>query len=357
EVSSSLITELQTLSSQLYDSTFFQGVASGDRIESPVFIRGNIDQLSEAKVPHRFLSIFPSTDTLFKVDKDSRLALAEAIVHPENPLTSRVMVNRIWHHLFGRGIVKTVDNFGLQGSPPSHPELLDYLAIQFIEDQWSIKKMIKHIVLSDAFKRASLANAVAQKNDPENLFLSHFSVRKLEAEIIRDGVLAVSGSLDTTLQGAPFEVYFTDFMKGRGRPLTLGELDGHGRRSIYQRIRRNFLPSFMLTFDMPAPFSTFGRRNISNVPAQSLTLMNDPFIHQQAEVWASRLLQTPQSFEERITQIYWEAFARAPESFELEEAKDFFTSTANENSQEATLKTWQDYCHAIFMMKEFIYLK
>jgi len=350
-------TKIQTLSSQLYDSTFFQGVAAGDRIESPVFIRGNIDQLSEEKVPHRYLSILSASDSIFSQTQNGRLALAKVIASPENPLTSRVMVNRIWHHLFGRGIVETVDNFGLQGSPPSHPGLLDYLAIQFVEDGWSIKKMIKHILLSNAFKRASLASPTAQEIDPQNLYLSHFNVRRLEAEIIRDGVLAVSGRLDTTHQGAPFEVYFTSFMKGRGRPSQLGELDGHGRRSVYQRIRRNFLPSFMLTFDMPAPFSTFGRRNISNVPAQSLTLMNDPFIHQQAEFWAKRLLQETQSFEERITQIYWEAFARTPKEFELEEARSFFTSSSNESNQEEILREWQDYCHTIFMMKEFIYLK
>lgn len=349
--------ELQTLSDRLYDSTFFQGVTSGDRIESAVFIRGNINQLSEEKVPHRYLSIFSETDALFNKNQDGRLALAEAIASSQNPLTSRVMVNRIWHHLFGKGIVKTVDNFGLQGSPPSHPELLDYLSIQFVEDGWSIKKMIKHILLSDAFKRSSLASTEAQETDPENIYLSHFNVRRLEAESIRDGILAVSGRLDSTMEGLPFEVYFTDFMKGRGRPRTLGLLDGDGRRSVYQRIRRNFLPSFMLTFDMPAPFSTFGRRNISNVPAQSLTMMNDPFIHQQAEVWAKRLLQTSQSFEERITQIYWEAFARAPKDLELEEARSFFTESPSDDNQEAILKEWQDYCHAIFMMKEFIYLE
>jgi len=276
-------------------------------------------------------------------------------------LTARVMVNRIWHHLFGRGIVETVDNFGLQSKPPTHPELLDYLAIQFVEEGWSVKKMIRQIVLSKTFQRGTQASEKSREADPQNLLLSHFPVRRLEGEAIRDGILAVSGRLDRTLHGASFPVHLTEFMKGRGRPPVSGPLDGNGRRSVYQAIQRNFLPPLMMSFDMPVPFTAFGRRNVSNVPAQSLSMMNDPFVAEQAAFWAERLLQGNTSFEERITQIYQTAFARAPQPEEIEQARVFFTEQATlyELPQEQWLtekRLWTDFCHAIFNMKEFIYL-
>ncbi|MEJ0055700.1 MAG: DUF1553 domain-containing protein [Bacteroidota bacterium] len=154
------------------------------------------------------------------------MELAESIVNPDNPLTSRVMVNRIWYHLFGRGIVETVDNFGLQGKLPTHPGLLDFLAIKFQKDGWSTKKMIRYILMSDAFKRSVTAPGEVDKIDPENLLLSHFPRQRLEAEEIRDGLLAVSGRLDTTMYGKPVPVHITDFMQGRGKPAKSGPLDG-----------------------------------------------------------------------------------------------------------------------------------
>ncbi|MFK7981332.1 MAG: PSD1 and planctomycete cytochrome C domain-containing protein, partial [Saprospiraceae bacterium] len=295
--------QVNLLAQSLYDSTFFQGVTEGDAQFSPVFIRGNRTTLSEEKVPHQFFDALKDYSPEFPIKGSGRKELAEGIANPKNPLTARVMVNRVWHHLFGKGIVETVDNFGLQGKIPTHPELLDFLAVQFIEEDWSIKKLIKNIVLTEAFQRSTIPTNSAVKKDPQNLYLAHFPVRRLEAEAIRDGLLAVSGRLDKTLYGEPFEIYLTDFIKGRGRPRKSGALDGEGRRSIYQTIRRNFLPPFMLTFDMPAPFSAFGKRNTSNVPAQSLTMMNDPLVQQQAKVWATRILEKNDSFEDRIKSV------------------------------------------------------
>ena len=359
------VTELQQqaaeLAQNLYDSTFFQGVVEGDAQLSPVFIRGNRTTLSEEKVPHQFFDALKDDGPTFSKKGSGRKELAEGIANPKNPLTARVMVNRIWHHLFGKGIVETVDNFGLQGKIPTHPELLDYLALQFIEEGWSIKKLIKNIVLTEAFQRSAIATESAVKKDPQNLYLSHFPVRRLEGEAIRDALLTVSGRLDKTLYGEPFEIYLTDFIKGRGRPRKSGALDGDGRRSIYQTIRRNFLPPFMLTFDMPAPFSTFGKRNASNVPAQSLTMMNDALVQQQAEVWATNILEKEVAFEERVMGVYLAAFARQATDLELKESQAFFKEQAEIyeidgiNSLEDK-RLWVDYCHTIFMMKEFIFL-
>ena len=184
----------------------------------------------------------------------------------------------VWHHLFGRGIVATPDNFGVLGIPPTHPELLDYLAKEFVQEGWSLKRLIRHIVLTDTYAMSSTIRTEAQEIDPKNELLHTFRMKRLEGEAIRDAMLSVSGRLDSTMGGSSVPVHLTPFMQGRGRP-TSGPLDGSGRRSLYLATTRNFLAPFLLAFDTPIPFSTVGRRQVSNVPAQSLILMNDPFVH------------------------------------------------------------------------------
>jgi hypothetical protein len=291
-----------------------------------------------------------------------RLQLASAITDPKNPLTSRVMVNRIWHYLFGKGIVETVDNFGMQGKLPSHPELLDYLAIRFQKDGYSIKKTIRQIMLSDAFQRAVVPRNNAKKEDPANLWLSHYPIRRLEAESIRDALLATSGKLDKTMLGVSIPVHINRFMNGRGKPSISGPLDGNGRRSIYVAVRRNFLDPMMTNFDRPNPATTFGRRSTSNVPSQSLMLMNDPFVVVLAEEMAKLLLEAkiPRP-ENRIRWIYERCFARVPSKREINDATAFMaqlkkTYPSTTNKETIELSVWKDYIHSIFNMKEFIYL-
>ncbi len=351
---------IDQLRGQLYDTTFFRGMSRGDYIESSVFIRGNHHSLSDEKEPHHFLSKI-GPDIPFDNQISSRLTLAEAILHPDNPLTARVMVNRIWHHLFGRGLVETVDNFGFQGKSPTHPELLDYLAVKFREEGWSIKGMIRYIVLSNAFQRSSIGTKEIFEKDPENLLLSHYPIHRLEAEAIRDALLATSGRIDTAMYGFPVYIALTEFVKGRGRPPS-GPIDGDGRRSIYQSVRRNFLSPFMLTFDMPVPFSAFGRRNVTNVPAQSLALMNDPLVQGQAAFWARRLIEQYESEEERIKAAYTKAFAHPPSEEEIQQAKQFLEEQSRSYGELTAAETleeqiWKDFCHSIFNMKEFIYVR
>lgn len=354
------IKQQDKLVKNLYDSTYIAGVVEGTAVESPVFIRGDYKNLDSIKIAHRFLSAIDSIIP-FPQMGSGRLAFAEAIAHPDNPLTARVMANRIWHYLFGRGIVETVDNFGLQGKLPSHPELLDYLAIRFIENDWSIKHLIREIVLSETFQQATTASEKEQEMDPENILLHHYPIRRLEAEAIRDALLATSGRLDTRMYGFSEPQHLTEFMKGRGRPKYSGPLDGNGRRSIYIEVLRNFLSPMMLTFDAPIPFSSFGKRNVTNVPAQALTLMNDPFLTQQAEYWATELSCDNPPLETAIQYIYQKAFARKASSKELEQARSFLKeqcqyydidlSAINED-----YRVWADFCHSIFNMKEFIFL-
>lgn len=351
-----------SLSQQLHDPAHIIGVAEGDAVFSPVFIRGNKDQLSKEKVPRAFLTALSNERSDFPQKGSGRLAWAEAVVHPDNPLSSRVMVNRIWHHLFGKGIVESVDNFGLQGKLPTHPELLDYLSIYFVEEGWSVKNLIRQIVLSESFQQASKSLPKNALKDPNNDYLHHFPIRRLEAEAIRDAMLATSGELDTTRYGAPVPIHLTEFMTGRGRPGQSGPLDGNGRRSIYLAIRRNFISPMMSVFDTPVPFSTFGKRNTTNVPAQSLTLMNDPFVHDQASKWASQILSYSNlNKEERIQEIYLRAFARNASSEEVEEAIAFLQNlekryATNPDPAIGEHQVWTDYCHTIFNLKEFIHL-
>ncbi|MDH3712030.1 MAG: DUF1553 domain-containing protein, partial [Cyclobacteriaceae bacterium] len=248
------------------------------------------------------------------------------------------------------------------GKLPSHPELLDYLALQMIEDGWSIKKMIRNILLSEAFQRSTTTIPENQKADPQNLLLHHFPIRRLEAEAIRDGILAVAGKLHLDMYGEPVPIHLTEFMTGRGRPNNSGPLDGAGRRSIYLEVRRNFLSPMMLVFDMPIPFSTFGKRNTTNVPAQSLTLMNDPFVHEQARNWAEKLLKEGNlSNVEKIQEIHTRAFARPASPEEVKQAEALLENLAKAHNRtfeemKEDPKLWTDYCHSIFNVKEFIHL-
>jgi len=336
----------------------------GNGIDQYVLIKGSAGRPGDLS-PRRFLEAIDGPDQpAWPVHSSGRLQLADRVLDPANPLASRVFVNRIWHHLFGRGLVPTTDNFGKLGEPPADPQaqaLLDHLAVRFITEGWGIKKLIRQLVTSSTWRMASTPSVAAAETDPLNQLLHHYPLRRLEGEAIRDKILAVSGRLDRTVGGPSVEVFLTDFHDGRGRPKP-GPLDGAGRRSLYTKIRRNFLPSFLLAFDLPVPFQAMGRRNVTNVPAQALTLMNDPFVTEQATVWARRLLaETSLSTEARIDQMYREAFARPPTPDELAVALEFLAAQADRHGTDFTADptheaAWADLAHALFNTKEFIFV-
>ena len=344
------------------DSTeFISSITDGFGKNSPVFIRGNHNELSKEKVPRSFLSALSTGKFNLNVSGSGRLALAEAITNKDNPLTYRVFVNRVWHHLFGKGIVETVDNFGLQGKLPTHPELLDYLALSFVKEGYSMKKLIRQIVLSETFKRTTKGKESSVKKDPLNHYLSFYPLRRLEAESLRDAILSVSGNMDSTLFGKSVPVHITSFMNGRGKPGRSGPMDGEGRRSIYVEMRRNFLDPFMSAFDRPIPFTTFGKRTVTNVPAQALILMNDPFIHNQAAVMVKKMNEKGISgFTARIQWIYQRAFSRNPSEEEIISARSFYESLKKKHQgKDKKLldeMIWKDFIHTHFNLKEFIYL-
>ena len=323
----------------------------------------NMDRGSPARLLDPAVRGLPTAFGLTPIDSrtSGRLELARQISDPKNPLTARVMVNRIWHQLFGQGLVRTVDNFGWLGERPSHPGLLDYLAREFVDThKWSTKSFIARLLLTQTYGQSSKsADPEFDTSDPDNILVHRMPVRRLEAEAIRDSVLAISGRLDRKVGGQPIPTYLDEFVVGRGRPGG-GPLDGAGRRSLYTSVRRNFLPTLMLVFDYPIPFSTKGKRDITNVPAQSLALMNDKLIYEQAKIWAQRILQempsaTPQ---ERFNRMFDDAFARPPQNDELTILMDAFPGLmelhgGNPNSP----GLWQDLCHGLFSMNDFIYLQ
>src|SRR5262249_40233806 len=216
-----------------------------------------------------------------------RLELAERIASADNPLTARVMVNRVWHHLFGTGLVRTVDDFGRMGERPSHPGLLDYLAARFVEEGWSVKRLVRLLVLTRAFQASNRDADAGRRADPENRLLHRYPARRMEAEAIRDSILSASGRLDP----APYRPRRQP-SRDRAVPdrrLFPGPLDGRGRRSLYIKPTLMEGPSFLTAFNFPGGKVAQGRRDVTNVPAQALALLNDPFVLQQAEVWAGRL--------------------------------------------------------------------
>jgi hypothetical protein len=354
----SLLGERRNLEATIERPAWTPGMADGNGLDSPVFIRGS-HKNPGAPVPRRFLEALGAGELAGA--GSGRLDLARRLVDPAaTPLVPRVIVNRIWRQLFGEGLVATPDNFGAQGSLPTHPELLDWLAAEFVEDGWSIKKLVRRLVGTSAYRMSSLSSAAARELDPSNSLFHGMRLRRLDAEALRDGILAVSGRLDGRLFGPSVPVHLTPFMEGRGRPGKSGPLDGAGRRSIYLEVRRNFLAPMMLAFDAPIPFSTMGRRGGSNVPAQALILMNDPFVREQSELWARRLLAGPASTPaERVAEMYLAAFGRRPEPEETAAAEEFLREQApayGDSAADLDARAWADLAHVLFNLKEFLYI-
>ena len=355
EKSRPLLARYREVEASLPEPTLGQALTDGTGIDARVHIRGSTKTLGDP-VPRRFLEVFadPATPTPTPAGS-GRLELARRIVEPSNPLTARVMVNRLWHHHFGRGLVASVDDFGAMGRAPTNPELLDFLARRFVASGWSIKAMHRLIVTSRAYRMSSRLDPEADRLDPSNELWHRRDVRRLEAETIRDAILAVSGRLDPALFGPGVAPHLTPFMEGRGRPGRSGPLDGDGRRSLYLTVRRNFVTPMLLAFDFPTPASTMGRRNVSNVPAQALTLMNDPFLIDQARTWAAKIRRDPTvSPAESVGRMYREAFGRPPGVDERAAALAFLEVQGKAHGQPDDPLAWADLAHVLFNVKEFV---
>ncbi|MCB1203813.1 MAG: PSD1 domain-containing protein, partial [Verrucomicrobiae bacterium] len=311
-----LVSSYRDLEAGIPFPTRAPGVWEQTGLDQPLYIRGDHKQPSDP-VPRRFLEAIDSTP--YATKGTGRLEFARDLVSEKNPFTARVLVNRVWHHLFGEGLVTTTDNFGRLGEEPSHPELLDHLAWRFRHEMnWSLKSLVRELVLSETWRQAGGPSLAAREKDPDNRLLSSYPLRRLEAEAIRDSLLAVSGQLDSTRYGEP--------VTGTAP-----------RRSVYLRVKRNDLDPFLTTFDFPTPASSVGRRDVTNVPAQSLTLLNDPFLLDQAERWSARLLAKTEGSgdEARVRAFFEEALNRLPTEAELAGAKEFLASLDNQHRADA----------------------
>lgn len=323
-------------------------------------IRGSYTEFGE-EVPRGNIRFLGGSGSRKVPQSSGRLELAQSIASPQNPLTARVYVNRVWLYLFGEGLVRTPDDFGHLGEPPVHPELLDYLARRFIEEGWSTRKLIRLLVTSATWQQSSTPSKQALEVDPENRFWHHLPMRRLEAEAIRDAILAVAGRLDPTLFGPPIDPYRT--AEDKAKRLFSGPLDGHGRRSLYTKITLMEPPRFLALFNQPIPRLTVGKRDVTNVPDQALALLNDPFVLAMARHWGEQVTKDgATSPEERGRRMFALAFARPPAPEETARLRQYLSRLAELRGQ--TMETvlsqqpiWQDFAHALFNLKEFIYVQ
>ena len=280
-----------------------------------------------------------------------RLALAEWLSSPSNPLTARVAVNRVWHHHFGWGIVATLDNFGKVGERPTHPELLDWLAVEFVKRGWSLKEMHRLMMTSEAYQMASAyEDAENRERDPENRFLWKYRPQRLEAETVRDSILWVSGGIDLSVGGPPVFPYVPEeILASQAHGVWRNQPDGPDvwRRSVYVYRRRSLGFPFFGTFDLPDPNVTAAARNVSTVPTQALTLLNNPFVLRQAQLFAKRLAdEVPDDVEAQIGRAYRIALSRPPTKEEAAIALELVESGS-----------LIDLTHVMLNLNEFLYLR
>jgi hypothetical protein len=340
----------------------------GVPVNLKLHVRGNRFNLGHT-VPRRFPQILAGEGSApLATSQSGRLELARWIASPKNPLTARVLVNRLWQHHFGTGLVSTSDNFGSRGDRPSHPELLDYLAARFVRGGWSVKAMHRLMLLSSAYRMACLPNPAAAKADPGNRLLWRMPRRRLEAEAIRDAMLAVSGRLDRTLGGDRPSDYLWARAEVLGgtkiRPNQMKADDPYyttsTRRSLYLPVVRNMLPDVLALFDAADPNGVSAVRNETTVPAQTLFLLNNPFVRAQALHFA-RALGAEKKDADRVRAAYRRSLGRLPSEEEVEEALEFladYTAEARRRKRggDVRLAGWQSFCQVLLCSNEFLYV-
>lgn len=311
-----------------------------------IHIRGSIDNLG-ATAPRGVLQVAnygPAPE--MPTSSSGRLELANWIADPANPLTSRVMANRVWHWLIGVGLVRTVDNFGTTGESPSHPELLDHLAVEFVEQGWSVKKLIRTIVLSRTYRLSSARGE--PQDDPENRLLAHMNRRRLDAESIRDTMLSVAGALKLEMGGATFPASLAKDIDFQFQ---------EPRRSVYVPVFRNSLPELFEVFDFANPSMVTGRRNVSTVAPQALFMMNHPFVRTQAGLTAGRLLSEWQLEEaNRIDHAYLLILGRRATAEEISICQQFLKSVTDTNGK-SQVDAWTQLVQSLFSTIEFRYIR
>ncbi len=322
----------------------------GKPANQKIHLRGNVSDLGD-EVPRRFLEVLSpsastttsSSDAASFEQGSGRLELAKAIVSPNNPLTARVFVNRVWQHHFGRGIVSTPSNFGLLGVPPTHPELLDFLATRFMASGWSLKQLHREIVLSATYRLASTSIPINFERDPDNRWLWRMNRRRLDIESWRDSLLFVAGNLDLSVGGPS---------------INLADKSNR-RRTLYAAVSRHELNPVLRLFDFPDPNLTSERRSLTTVPMQQLFVLNSDFMIDQSRALASRLEKSGTAdTESRVDQLYRWVFGRTPTADERKLGVNYLNDETPVDgvNGEVKLSRVEQYCQALLSTNEFFFV-
>ncbi len=356
----SLQTQLDSLTKTPAPSGPLMPSIQGGGQAMQVFVRGNPENLGEP-APPGFLRILSRSEPQTEGKSFSRLDLANAIVRSDNPLTARVFVNRVWHYHFGRGIVPTLSNFGKLGSPPTHSDLLDTLAVQFMESGWSMKWLHREIMRSAAYQLSSAQHEGNMAIDPGNEYLWRMSPRRLDIEAWRDALLSVSGKLDTQIGGPSIDLTTPGVKEIEGfnffNRLNGFEADNPAgrRRTLYTVVSR-YAPNATLTlFDFPEPNVTSDQRNVTTVPQQQLFVLNSPFIFEMSREFAKRLESAATGDEDRLILGWQLAYARPPTEDEIAVAMEFLQIPADSTATDL-LNRWEQLSHSLLASNEFIFL-
>jgi len=334
-------------------------------LDEHIHVRGEVGLLGAA-VPRGFLKVASYQPVAIKPTESGRRELADWLASADNPLTARVIVNRVWSHLLDEGLVRTVDNLGVRGERPSHPELLDYLAVKFIEHGWSVKWLVREITRSHVYQIGSGHDAVAAAADPENRLLWRWNRHRLDADAIRDAMLSVSGQLDHT-QGGPTLQYSGMLFSPSYYHRIIYVAAPWKRRSVYMPVLRDgHAPEVDLldVFDFPNPNMVTGKRGVTTVPTQGLYLMNSPWVMDQARALAEQTSAARSDSTGRIELIYERALTRPPRSEEITLAQTYLEAYAAEavrenpalGAGEVGLRAWSSYCQTILSSNEFLFL-
>jgi hypothetical protein len=304
-----------------------------------VHIRGNSETLGEV-VPRRFLTVLTDGEPESFAQGSGRLELADAIACASNPLTARVIVNRVWAQHFGRGLVATPSNFGRLGEPPSHPELLDHLASGFMAAGWSLKWLHREILLSAAYQQSSAHRPECDAIDPENRLVWRMNRRRLDVEAWRDAILSVAGTLDLALGGPSVDLADA----------------ANTRRTLYARVSRHSLNPLLRLFDFPDPNITSDGRTTTTVPLQQLFVLNGEFMVASARAFAARIEQAAATDEDRIQFATGQAFGRPATDDEVHFGLEFLRMAEGSDEEETDLSPWQRYAQALLSTNEFMFL-
>lgn len=327
-------------------------VKEAESVEQHLFVRGSHNNPGKL-VSQRFPVILAGEEQQPIAAGSGRLALARWLSSPDHPLTSRVVANRLWQWHFGEGLVRTPNNFGVMGEPPTHPGLLDYLADRFAKDGWSMKAMHRLIMLSATYQTQSHISEDAWTKDSANRMWSRFNRRRLTVEEMRDSLLAIDGSLDLSMGGA-----LTESLDSYGFEEAYVHPDETRRRTVYLPIYRNKMPPLLTLFDFADPSASIAVRPNTSVAPQGLYFMNSDFVQGRARALASRLLQLDGIDDStRIEKAYWTALTRKPESREVEEMLDYIAAyPVRENTADGRLERWQSFCRLLLGSNEYNYV-